>query len=81
MERRRPGGIGFALRFHHNKQETPKKSQKMRTCLIDRNLCVLFQNIFLKKENWVDSTNFSRVVALAHDLQATGLFCPCPFYR
>ncbi len=28
MERRRLAGIGFALRFHHNKQETPKKILK-----------------------------------------------------
>ena len=25
---RRLAGIGFAVRFHHNKQETPKNSQK-----------------------------------------------------
>ena len=30
MERRRLVGIGIAVRFHHNKKETQKNSQKMR---------------------------------------------------
>ncbi len=31
MERRRLAGIGIAVRFHHNKQETPKnlKNEKV----------------------------------------------------
>ncbi len=49
MERRRLAGIGFAVRFHHNKQETQKKFSKMRKYLMDRNLRVMFQKIFLKK--------------------------------
>jgi len=40
-----PAGIVF--RFHHIK--TLKKFSKMRKYLMDRNLRVLFQKIFLKK--------------------------------
>jgi len=49
MERRRLAGIGFAGRFHHNKQETLKKISKMIKYIKDRNLRILFQKIFLKK--------------------------------
>ena len=45
---------GIVFRFHHIK--TLKKISKMRKCLMDRSLRVLFQKIFLKKENWGDSS-------------------------
>ena len=38
---------GIVFRFHHIK--TLKKFSKMRKYLMDRNLRVLFQKIFLKK--------------------------------
>ena len=57
MERRCLAGIGFAVRFHHNKQDPPqKKFSKMRKYLMDRNLRVMFQKIFLKKRELGRST-------------------------
>jgi len=56
MERRRLAGIGFAVRFHHNKQETQKNSQKGESISWIETCVSCFKKSFSKKENWGDSS-------------------------